>query len=81
MVDSTYGGGPSNSNISKYQVSGLTQYAPTGNTQSGGGQSGLYVSQPCLYNTIISGTGSNPQQFLSGTYVANIPTSESSWNV
>jgi len=80
MVDASYGTGPSNSSVSKYQMSGLTLFSG-GNTLISGATLSLYPSQPCFYNTVISGTGSNPQQFISGIQTANTPNSESSWNV
>jgi len=80
MVDASYGQGPSNSSVSKYQMSGLTLFS--GNIlASGAGPLSTYASQPCFYNTVISGTGSNPQQFISGLQVSTVPNSESSWNV
>lgn len=65
MVDSSYGGGASNSNISKYQNSGMTA------TES---LSGI------AFSTFYSTTAASGQ-VLSGIYVANVPISESSWNV
>lgn len=64
MVDSSYGTGPSNSNQSKYQVSGLTATE----TLSG-------ISFSTFYSSVDTG------QNISGIFVANVPTSESSWNV
>lgn len=71
MVDSSYGGGPPNSNISQYQVSG--QYI-----------SGIFnsiFSSGQAQASGASGPLTSGGQYLSGIYTCNTPRSESSWNV
>lgn len=71
MVDATFGGGPPNSNISIFQCSG--QYL-----------SGVFVAQYPSGGGLISGVSGTMTlygQYTSGTYTANTPRSESSWNV
>ena len=88
MVDASYGQGPSNSSISKYQCSGLVlsgiQFSTFYNVPiSGQGQS-LSGSVTGLLSGLSGSTGYTVTcQYgaLSGLYVANTPTSESSWNV
>lgn len=84
MVDASYGGGPSNSNVQKIQLSGHVLTSSAG-----------YVGQSTVRLAHISGIGSISQgglvasgiyvlnQFgaLSGIATDNTPTSESSWNV
>lgn len=70
---------PSNSNISKFQFSGLhsVNVAASGITISGVSRS-VVIASGGFYQTVAASGGG---QSVAHVSVANVPTAESSWNV